>query len=250
MNKRSIIVIPVLVKVLALYVVAMAIYLMPNLASAQARNFSEAKKTLSKKLDLFEYKTVYCGCTVTGKSVDLNSCGYKIQKDANRAVRSEWEHIVPAESFGQSFVEWRSGTPNCKSKGKSFKGRKCAGKNPEFAKMEADVYNLFPAIGELNGLRSNYSVAELPDASKRFGKCMVKIEDRKFEPADATKGLVARTYLNMENRYPGRGIVSNKNQKLLQAWDKMYPVSALECKRWKALKSIAGYEHLFVGRCK
>lgn len=213
-------------------------------------SFDKSKKFLTKQTDLFNNKTIYCGCNVTGKTVDLKSCNYKIQKDARRASRLEWEHVVPAEAFGQSFSEWRTGGPKCKGK----KGRKCAGTNPEFSKMEGDVYNLFPEIGELNGLRSNYSMAEIADFStakiKTFGGCTAKISDRKFEPMDMAKGIVARTYLNMENRYPGRGIVSNKNEKLFQAWNKMYPVSQLECKRWKAFKSYAGYEHLFAKECK
>lgn len=249
MNKRNS-VFGIGLKVLAVYLLALAAYFMPAHAFGQARNFAESKKTLKKKLDLYDNKTLYCGCDVTAKSVSLGSCGYKIQSDAKRANRMEFEHVVPAHAFGQSFLEWRVGTPECAKKGKGFKGRKCAATNAEFAKMEADVYNLFPEIGELNGLRSNYSMAELPGAPKRFGKCLVKLEDGKFEPSNEAKGVVARTYLHMESKYPGRGIVSNKNRKLFEAWDKMYPVSKLECARWKALKPIAGYEHLFAGRCK
>lgn len=213
-------------------------------------NFNEAKKFLTHNLELFESKTIYCSCNVTGKTVDLRSCNYKIQKDASRASRLEWEHVVPAEAFGQSFPEWRTGTPECIKRGKQYKGRKCAAKNPEFARMEGDLYNLFPEIGELNGLRSNYSMSALSSSDRDFGGCKVKLADRKFEPQDSSKGIVARTYLNFENRYPGRGVVSDKNKKLFEAWDKTYPVSKLECRRWKKLEPIAGYTHLFASRCK
>ena len=100
----------------------------------------------------------------TKKEVDFTSCGYMPQKDNKRAHRIEWEHVVPAEAFGQSFKEWREGHPDCvDNRGKSFKGRKCAEKvNPEFRQMQADMYNLYPAVGEVNGLRSNYSMAMIP----------------------------------------------------------------------------------------
>lgn len=212
-------------------------------------NFNSAKEYLIKNLELYENKTIYCSCGVTKKNVDIKSCGYKVQKNLKRATRLEWEHVVPAEAFGQSFVEWRTGTPSCIKKTRKFKGRKCAETNAEFNRMESDVYNLFPEIGELNGLRSNYSMAALSGSSRDFGGCKVKLSDRKFEPQDSSKGIVARTYLNFKNRYPNRGIVSNKDQTLFDAWDKTYPVSEIECRRWKKFEKANGYTHLFASRC-
>lgn len=213
-------------------------------------NFREAKRYLERHLDLFDSKTIYCGCAVGKRRVDLRSCGYKARKNAKRAARVEWEHVVPAEAFGNSFAEWREGSPRCRKRGKTFKGRKCAETNAEFARMEGDLYNLFPEIGELNGLRSNFSMAAIAGPAGKFGDCAVKLEDRKFEPSDAAKGVVARTYLHMDRRYPGRGIVSDKNEKLFAAWDRMFPVTPLECRRWKALEKMAGYPHRFADRCK
>lgn len=216
-------------------------------------NFNDAKKYLRTQVrELYDGRTVYCGCKTNARNVDLDSCGYKVQKNRKRAARVEWEHVVPAEAFGQSFVEWREGSAACGTKrGRKVKGRKCAEKNPEFQRMEGDVYNLFPEIGELNGLRSNYSMAEIVGSVGRFGAgCPVRLEGRKFEPADSAKGVVARTYLNFENRYPGHGIVSDKNRKLFEAWDQAHPVSPVECHRWRVLEGVAGYPHLFIGRCR
>lgn len=212
-------------------------------------NFNEAKKILSKNLKLFDFKTIYCGCQVRGKQIDLASCGYRVQKNQKRALRLEWEHVVPAENFGKSFVEWREGSPACTKHGRAFKGRKCAESNKEFQRMESDLYNLFPEIGELNGLRNNFSMAQLGGSKYDFGACKAKIEDRKFEPMDFAKGVVARTYINFENRYPGHGVVSDKNRKLYEAWDKMYPVTPLECRRWREFEAVMGYPHFFAGRC-
>ena len=39
---------------------------------------------------------------------------------------------------------------------------------PEFRYMESDMYNLVPRIGEINGLRSNYSYAMIPGEKKDF----------------------------------------------------------------------------------
>ena len=45
-----------------------------------------------------------------------------------------------------------------------------------FRYMEADLYNLQPAIGEVNGLRSNYSMEMIPGEKREFGACDVEIE--------------------------------------------------------------------------
>lgn len=210
-------------------------------------SFAEAKK-IAHKLHQEHPYTLYCGCKYSGKVVDLKTCGYKVRKDAKRASRLEWEHVVPAEAFGKSFVEWREGAKACVKKKKAFKGRKCAEKNPEFARMEADLYNLQPEIGELNGLRSNFSMAALGGAarhpaSRSFGGCKAVIADKKFEPMDAAKGIVARTYLYMHQAYPKRGIISEKNEKLFAAWDKEFPVTEWECKRADKIRAAQGNEN-------
>jgi deoxyribonuclease I len=214
-------------------------------------NFSEAKK-LALKIHSEHQITVYCPCKYDGKITDLKSCGYEIHKDAKRAARLEWEHIVPAEAFGQSFKEWREGNSKCvKKSGKAFKGRKCAETNSDFARMEGDLYNLWPIIGELNGLRSNYSMAEIAGDGLTFGDCKAKIKDRKFEPMDEFKGIVARDYMYMEANYPGRGIISEKNRKLFEAWDRGHPVTDWECKRATLIEAVQSNENqILQDRCK
>ena len=98
----------------------------PTLAqNVTIESFNEAKELAAKVFSGHEI-TFYCGCSYTGKDINLASCGYKPKKDANRAHRLEWEHVVPAHAFGQSFKEWREGHPDCvDSKGRGFKGRNC-----------------------------------------------------------------------------------------------------------------------------
>ena len=218
------------------------------------KNFTQAKK-LALKLHAEHPYTIYCGCKYSGKLIDLKSCGYKVHKDAKRAARLEWEHVVPAENFGRSFAEWREGSENCVKKGQRFKGRKCAETNSEFARMEGDLYNLWPEIGELNGLRNNFSMAALGGPSRNpagisFGECKAVVADRKFEPMDMAKGTVARVHMYMDEAYPGHGIISGKNSKLFEAWDKQFPVTEWECKRAAKIKMIQGGENLILAaRC-
>ncbi len=209
--------------------------------NTQITSFSKSKKLLLKV-----YKdnpvTLYCGCSFKGKKPDLSSCGYIPKKDRKRANRIEWEHVVPAHAFGKSFSEWRNGHSKCVSKkGKKFKGRKCAQKiNEEYRRMQADMFNLYPAIGEVNGRRSNYSMGIIEGEKREFGKCDVEIKSRKVEPREEIRGEIARTYMYMDSVYPNRGIISKKNWKLFEAWHKSDPVDEWECERAKRIEKIQG----------
>ena len=168
--------------------IALLLILLSSHAFSQNTQITSFSK--SKKLLLKVYKdnpvTLYCGCSFKGKKPNLSSCGYTPKKDKKRANRIEWEHVVPAHAFGQSFSEWRTGHPKCISKnGKKFKGRKCAQKiNEGYRRMQADMFNLYPAIGEVNGRRSNYSMAVIEGEKREFGKCDVEIKRRKVEPRE------------------------------------------------------------------
>ena len=72
------------------------------------------------------------------------------------------------------------------------------------------MYNLYPAIGEVNGRRSNYSMAIIEGEKREFGKCDVEIKNKKVEPRESIRGEIARTYMYMDSAYPGRGIISKK----------------------------------------
>lgn len=204
-------------------------------------SFSQAKKHL-REIYADHRETIYCGAKFNADNTVILPEGFVTTKHKKRSKRIEWEHVVPAENFGKVFSEWREGHPNCvDSKGKSFKGRNCAEKmNYEYRLMQADMYNLFPAIGSVNAMRSNFNFTELSaDTPNTFGSCAMKIQERKVEPPHHIKGIIARTYLYMENAYP-RYKISNKMKKMLQVWDKEHPVTEWECIRAKRIEKIQG----------
>ena len=215
--------------------------------NSKVKSFNRAKRLLP---DIFtgHEETFYCGCTYDKKVVDLASCNYQVKKDAKRAKRLEWEHVVPAHAFGQSFAAWREGHSECvDSKGRAFKGRKCAGKMEEqFRFMEADLYNLRPAIGEVNGRRSNFRMAMIPGEKREFGACDVEIEDRKVEPKPDIRGDIARTYFYMNAAYPDRGVIGSASQKLFETWAKEDPIDDAERAWAKRVEAIQGNVNPFV----
>ena len=102
------------------------------------------------------------------------------------------------------------------------------------------MFNLYPAIGEINGRRSNYSMAMIKGELREFGKCDVEINNKKIEPRESIRGEIARTYMYMDSAYPGKGIISKKNRKLFEAWNKIDPVDEWECDRAKRIEKIQG----------
>ncbi|WP_406609917.1 endonuclease [Agarivorans sp. JK6] len=211
---------------------------LPSLALANGNqsieSFTTAKRLLLQQVyaEPNTRKTLYCEAKFDeNKNVTLNS-GFATGKYLNRLRRYETEHVVPAENFGRNFVEWREGHPKCvNSKGKAYKGRRCAEKtNAEYRLMQADMYNLYPAIGAVNAARSNYNFTMLSTQQSSFGSCDMRIENRKVQPPESSRGPIARSYLYMDATY-SRFTMSSSQRKLMQAWDKLHPVSAQECQR-------------------
>ena len=133
----------------------LAAFLLPALALAGGNttndSFSKAKKMLGQ-VYADHRVTFYCGAAYDAQGNVTLPDGFETPKHEKRAGRIEWEHALPAENFGQAFHEWRDGSPECvDNKGNEFKGRKCAEKvNAEYRMMQADMYNLYPAIGAVN----------------------------------------------------------------------------------------------------
>ena len=121
----------------------------------RVKNFSTAKSHLKRlyKPTVLEsasipLRTIYCDCPFVGKKVEHKSCKYvpkhpktKKGKKNKRAYRVEWEHVVPAHTFGHTFEGWKN-----KQKYKECKklsGRKCAARiHPQFRKKTTFIdYN-------------------------------------------------------------------------------------------------------------
>lgn len=180
-------------------------------------------------------ESFYCGCAIdlrgqTGGDVDMASCGYVPRKNAIRAERLEWEHVMPAATIGQGRACWVSGDPACVERdGTPFKGRSCCMLvDPVFIMAASDPVNLRPSIGEVNGDRSNFDFAELPGEPRDYGRCDMEIDStrRLAEPPPARRGDIARIWTYMSRSY---GItVSSQTAALMREWMALDPVSAEE----------------------
>lgn len=253
-------------------------------SNTQISSFSSAKKKLLYEVYPSHQKSVYCGCdykiiekmvtklikvktkcedtskTDCFKEVeskrkkvhvkpDLPSCGYEIKGSGLRANRIEWEHVVPAHHLAHHWDDiWTKGHVKCiTSSGNKYKGRRCVEKVvPQYKLMQADMHNLYPAIGEVNGYRSDYQVAIIPGEAYEFGKCDVEIESRQFEPSPQTRGEVARTYFYMDQAYSDFFTLDKTLKEMLVKWEKSDPPTTWECERNQSISAIQGNENLVV----
>lgn len=201
-------------------------------------SFDTAKRRLANiYVETLPAITFYCSCDFTGSDIDHSNCGF--ENDGRwdvRATRLEWEHVVPAENFWRAFEEWRNpeNFPHCQWR----TGRQCAGTNEIYRAMEADLYNLLPAIGSVNAARSNFNFGMVNKKDWVYGECDFHIEDRIAEPKDSIKGDIARIYFYMAAVYPEVNLLSSQSERLFLAWDRMDPIDELECRRYFAYKEV------------
>lgn len=176
--------------------------------------------------------------------VDAASCGYIPRKNAERGMYIEWEHIVPAWAFGNTRECWRE--PVCtNSKGKQYKGRKCCEKiDKKFRIMQADMYNLVPAVVELNADRSNYHFSIIPGENIEYGACDFEVDGKLVEPKEDIRGDIARTYFYIEKTYGVK--ISDKQRKLFEIWNRQDPVFDWERLRASRIEKIQGNENKFI----
>ena len=211
------------------------------------QSFTKAKTLLKNVVYAGHNETFYCHGTFDKNNNITLPKGFTMPTHEKRAKKLEWEHVLPAEHFGRAFTQWREGHPECiDSKGKSFKGRKCAEKtSEEFRFMLCDMYNLYPAIGAVNAIRSNIAYDELENEKSSFGSCPFKVGKNQVEPPPYTRGAIARTYLYFDDAY-SKYHMSDSMRKLMTAWDKMYPVDEWECERAKRIEKLQGNVNKFV----
>lgn len=207
-------------------------------------NFEEAKVLLRERVYFDQHHrgelgTLYCGCDWrwVGRSagrIDHASCGYRIRANEERANRLEWEHVVPAHAMGHQLLCWQQG------------GRANCTRDPLFNRMEGDMHNLTPSVGEINADRSNFRFGMLPDTGLQHGECDFRVDfrNRVAEPRDEVKGMVARIYFYVHDRYGLR--MSPAQERLLMVWDRRFPVTEWERERDRRIARTMGHSNPFV----
>ncbi|MCB5228157.1 endonuclease [Alishewanella sp. 16-MA] len=216
--------------------------------AAEPTNFEQAK-VLLKQVYQDKPQTFYCDCPISwvgrsGGRVDHAACGFAVYSPKGlpsaatlaRAARSEVEHIIPISWVGKQLQCWQKG------------GRKnCQQNDPLFNRIEADLFNLTYAVGQINGLRSDLPFGMVSTTlTAQFGQCDIKIDtqNRKVQPKMTIRGDIARVAFYMADRY--NLTLSRQDQQLYMAWHLQDPVSAIEQQRHARTAALTGRSNPFI----
>lgn len=222
---------------------ATALACLPGLSHAlnpnnfQQNSFSQAK-AYAVAINADAPGSFYCGCKISwnGKkgTPDLASCGYQVRKNAERASRIEWEHVVPAWTFGHQLQCWQEG------------GRKNCAKDAGYRRIESDLHNLQPSVGEVNGDRANFMYGQWRGGEGQYGQCAMKVDfkNKLAEPPEQARGAIARTWFYMRDQY--KISMSSQQTQLMTAWSKLNPVNSWECERDKRIARVQGNHNPYV----
>ena len=238
----------------------LSLLLLTSLLFSANESFSKSKKQL-RKIYKGHQTTIYCDCKYNYKDkknmIDRESCGYiprnirtKKGKINQRARRIEWEHLIPAENFGRQFPCWREGNSKCvKKNGKTYKGRKCCEKvNKKYRIMQADMHNLFPAVGELNADRKNFRFDFDIAKPQQYGECKFNVlfKQKRAKVREEIRGVIARDYLYFNKRYKMK--LSKQEMRKFKAWNKQYPPNKWEIVRNKRISKKQGNRNTFIDK--
>jgi len=137
--------------------------------------------------------------------------------------------------------------------------------NNEESPAVTDLFQVYPTDGYVNGMRSNHPFGEAErsewtseNGSQRGDSRVCGYEDTVFEPIDAYKGDLARTYFYMALRYRGEddswsdnamvqgAAIRAEAEAMLRAWHWNDPVSDKEIARNNAVFAIQGNRNPFI----
>lgn len=155
---------------------------------------------------------------------------------------------MPAAFFGKGRTCWEKGHERCvSSKEKAYKGRACCAKiDLKFRLMEADLHNLAPAVGELNGDRSNLPYGIVPGEVREYGRCDFEIGNtpKRAEPRPVVRGDVARVWFYMSDTYGVK--ISPSERDIFEEWSVEDPPDRWEKLRDRRIKAAQGNRNTYV----
>lgn len=231
----------------------------PGAAQEPPRDFSDAKDTAVDLWWQIGALSFYCHCpyrpaTAEEKLIRSGNlwvvgsvCGYQARdlitrkgKPNARTMRIEWEHIVPADWIATGFGCQEANRNDCRQ-------------IPGYEEAEGDLFNLVPAIGELNGDRSARPFGIVPSEPREYGACDFEVSSEgdgplqrrgMAEPMESIRGDIARIWFYMRDRYDI--VVPADMVTMLEGWSAADPIDDAEKNRHAEISREMGWKNPFV----
>jgi len=174
-------------------------------------------------------------------------CGYEAKtlitkkgKPSARTMRIEWEHVVPADWIATGFGCRDETRAECRA-------------TDGYDEAEGDLFNLVPAVGELNGDRSARLYDVVDGEERLYGACDFEVimtgEGESHvrgaaEPMPSIRGDVARVWFYMSGKY---GVEMNPEYRaLMESWSADDPIDEAERRRHDMTAAEMGWNNPFV----
>lgn len=225
---------------------ALALAILPGPAFA-FESYGAVKRALFENVFSEDRRTLYCGCAFDAdRRPDLETCGYVSPGNSERSKRIEVDHVVPASWIGQGRPCWHDKI--CRdTRGRAFKGRKCClAIDPAFRSAYMDMHNLWPTVGEVNEIRSNYRFGLIDGERRRFGACDIEIDRKSHlaEPRPEIRGDIARISLYMEAAHGIR--LKAEQRRLFEMWNRDDPPDVAERRRSQIIEDLQKRQGLWL----
>lgn len=160
-------------------------------------------------------------------------CGYRFERDRKikQSKSVTIEHIYPTVKMMEQLG--CGSRMQCRDSG-----------NKLFARMEADMHNLYPVWHALVIYRNGSQFGDVQGEEWRFEDCDIEWQGGIIEPRPLARGNIARSLLYMHMQY-GLQLESNMI-KMLGRWNKEDPPSNQEIDRNDIIESIQGMRNPYI----
>ena len=160
-------------------------------------------------------------------------CGYRFEHDRKTMDSKSVtiEHIYPTASMIRQL--------HCGSRMQCRESD-----NKLFARMEADMHNMYPVWNSLITYRNGFQFGEIPGEEWRIDDCDIEWQGGVLEPRSVARGNIARALLYMYKQY---GLILEPDTlKMLVRWNREDPPSNQEIERNDRIESVQGTRNPFI----
>lgn len=183
-------------------------------------------------------RELFCGCTFENGQV-RGDC--PVQKGLTNATAVSYVPVITVAEYGRRRDCWTQRSNRYVSPIREMDREEknpapspvftCDVVDPVFRAMEADPFNLVPAVNRAANVRGHRKAAEIESGVTRVEGCGLEVPQKigtgyLFEPPAASKGDIARIYLYFADRYALP--VEPERLATFKAWAKADPVDDQE----------------------